>query len=76
MTIKTNSDEDETKYETKRKYEIINVKKIIGKHMIAINDNDYGNPYDQSNDNKKRKEQITKIITLLLMCVVIKTAII
>ena len=54
----------------------MNVKKIIGKHMIAINDNDYGNPYDQSNGNKKRKEQITKIITLLLMCVVIKTAII
>ena len=76
MTIETNSDEDETKYETKRKYEIMNIKKIIGKHMIAINDNDCGNNYDQSNDNKKRKEQITKIITLLLMCVVIKTAII
>ena len=45
--------------------------------MIIINDNDYSNPYDESNDNKtKIKEWITKIIKVLLMCVVIKTIII
>ena len=40
--------------------------------MIIINDNDYSNPYDKSNDNNKKKEWITKTITLLLMCVAIK----
>ena len=41
--------------------------------MIIINDNDYSNPYDESNDNKtKIKEWITKIIKVLLACVVIK----
>ena len=45
--------------------------------MIIINDNDYSNPYDESNDNKtKIKEWITKIIKVLLACVVIKTLII
>ena len=45
--------------------------------MIIINDNDYSNPYDESNDNKtKIKEWITKIIKVLLTCVVIKTIII
>ena len=44
--------------------------------MIIIIDNDYGNPYDESNDNKtKIKEWITKIIKVLLTCVVIKTTI-
>ena len=44
--------------------------------MIIINDNDYSNPYDESNDNKtKIKEWITKIIKVLLTCVVIKTTI-
>ena len=44
--------------------------------MIIINDNDYSNPYDESNDNKtKIKEWITKIIKALLACVVIKTLI-
>ena len=41
--------------------------------MKPINDNDYSNPYDESNDNKtKIKGRITKIIKLLLTCVVIK----
>ena len=45
--------------------------------MIIINDNDYSNPYDKSNDNKtKVKEWITKIIKVLLARVVIKTIII
>ena len=45
--------------------------------MIIINDNDYSNPYDESNDNKaKLKESITKIIKVLLACVVIKRLII
>ena len=44
--------------------------------MIIINDNDYSNPYDESNDNKtKIKEWITKIIKPLLACVVIKALI-
>ena len=35
--------------------------------MIVINDNDYSNPYSESNDNKTRiKEWITKIIKVLL----------
>ena len=39
--------------------------------MIIINDNDYGNTYDESNDNKtKFKEWITKIIKVVLACVV------
>ena len=46
------------KYEMKRKYEIMNVKvevhQCISKHMIIINDNDYSNPYDESNDNKSK----------------------
>ena len=42
--------------------------------MIIVNDHDYSNPYDESNDNKiKIKEWITKIIKVLLACVVIKT---
>ena len=42
--------------------------------MIIINDNDYTNPYDESNDNKpKIKEWITKIIKVMLTCEVIKT---
>ena len=45
--------------------------------MIIINDNDYSNPYDESNDNKaKLKESITKIIKVLLACMVIKRLII
>ena len=45
--------------------------------MIIINGNDYSNPYDESNDNKtKIKERKTKIIKVLLTCVVIKTMII
>ena len=44
--------------------------------MIIINDNDYSNPYDQSNDNKtKVKEWIIQIIKVLLACVVIKALI-
>ena len=44
--------------------------------MIIINDNDYSNPDDESNDNKtKIKEWITKIIKVLLAYVVIKTLI-
>ena len=40
--------------------------------MIIINDNDYSNPYDESNDNKaKIKEWITKIIKVLPACMVI-----
>ena len=42
--------------------------------MIIINDNDYSNPYDESNDNKaKIKEWITKIIKVLPACMVIIT---
>ena len=45
--------------------------------MIIINDNDYSNPYDESNDNKtKIKEWITKLIKVLLVCVVINTLIV
>ena len=45
--------------------------------MIMINDNDYTNPYDERNDSKtKIKEWITKIIKVLLTCVVIKAIII
>ena len=45
--------------------------------MIDIDDNDYSNPYSESNDNKaKIKEWITKIIKVLPACVVIKTIII
>ena len=36
------------------------------KKRIIINDNDYSNACDKSNDNKKIKEWITKTITLLL----------
>ena len=44
--------------------------------MIVVNDHDYSNPYDESNDNKiKIEEWITKIIKVLLACVVIKTLI-
>ena len=51
--------------------------KLISKHMIIINDNDYSNPYDESNSNKtKIKEWITKITKVQLTCVVIKTIII
>ena len=34
------------------KYEIMNVKVV--KYKIIINDNDYSNPYDESNDNKTK----------------------
>ena len=45
--------------------------------MIIIYDNDYSNPYDESNDNKtKIKEWITKLIKVLLVCVVINTLIV
>ena len=45
--------------------------------MIIINDNDYSNPYDKSNDNKTTiKEWITKIMKVLLACVVIETVMI
>ena len=37
--------------------------------MVIINDDDYGNPYDESNGNK------AKIITVLLACVIMKTII-
>ena len=60
------------------KYEKGNMKlwtlkyKLTSKHMIIINDNDYSNPYDESNDNKaKIKEWITKIIKVLPACMVI-----
>ena len=42
--------------------------------MIMINDNDYSNAYNKSNDNKKKIKWITKI--LLLTCEVIKAIII
>ena len=36
---------------------------LISKWMIIIDNNDYSNPYDESNDDKtKIKERITKII--------------
>ena len=42
--------------------------------MIIVNDNDYSNPYDESNDNKtKIKEWIIEIIKVLLACVVMKS---
>ena len=45
--------------------------------MIIINDNDYSNSFDESNDNKtKVKEWIAKIMKELLACVLIKTFII
>ena len=45
--------------------------------LIMINDNDYSNPCDESNENKtKIKEWITKTIKVLLTCVIIKTTII
>ena len=44
--------------------------------MIIINDDDYGNPYDESNGNKaKIKELITKMLKVILACVEIKTII-
>ena len=44
--------------------------------MIIINDDDYGSSYDESNGNKaKIKELITKMLKVLLACVVIKTII-
>ena len=44
--------------------------------MMIINDDDYGNPYDKSNGNKaKIKELITKMLKVILACVVIKTII-
>ena len=44
--------------------------------MIIINDSDYSNFYDESNDNKtKVKKWITKKIEVLLACMVIKTII-
>ena len=47
--------------------------KLLSTHMIIVNDNEYSNPYEESNDNKtKIKEWITKIMKVLLTCVVIK----
>ena len=44
--------------------------------MIIINDSDYSNFYDESNDNKtKVKKWITKKIEVLLACMAIKTII-
>ena len=70
-------------YEIKRKYEIMNVKVVViiwiniwnmWWQMIIINDDDYGNPCDESNGNKaKIKEWMIKIIKVILACVVIKT---
>ena len=41
--------------------------------MIIINDNNYSNPHDESNDNKtKIKEWITKIIKVLLALIINK----
>ena len=41
--------------------------------MIIINNNNYSNPYDESNDSKRKiKEWRTKIIKVLLACIVIK----
>ena len=42
------------KYEMKRKYENMNVKIELDNYMIIINDNDYSNPDDKSNDNKTK----------------------
>ena len=52
----------------------MNVKvEVDQKKMLILNDNDYSNPYDKSNDNKtKIKDKITTIIKRLLICVVIK----
>ena len=44
--------------------------------MIIINNDDYSDPYDKSNDNNKIKKWITKIITLLPRCAVINKIII
>ena len=45
--------------------------------MITINENGCSNIYDESDDKKtKIKEWITKIIKVLLTCVVIKAIII
>ena len=45
--------------------------------MKIIDDNDWSNTYDESDDNKtKIKEWTTKIIKVLLTCVVIKALII
>ena len=45
--------------------------------MIMINDNDYSNPYNKSNDNKKLiNKLITRVITLPQTYVVIETIII
>ena len=45
--------------------------------MIIINDNDYCNPYDESDNYETEiKEWIRKMIKVLLTCVVIKTIII
>ena len=45
--------------------------------MIIINDNDYSNLYDESNDNTKKLEDwIIKITTVLLTYVIIKIRII
>ena len=42
----------------KKKYEIMNGKvdfyQPFSKHIIIINDNDYSNPYDESNDKKTK----------------------
>ena len=45
--------------------------------MIIINDNDYSNPYNERNyDKTKIKEWISKLIKVLLTCLVIKTIVI
>ena len=66
------------KYKMKGEYGIMNVKvELISKSIVIINVNDSSNPYDKSDVNKtKIKERITKMIKVLLMCVVITTIII
>ena len=45
--------------------------------MIIINDNDYSNPYNERNyDKTKIKEWISKLIKVLLTCVVTQTIVI
>ena len=38
------------------------VRSKFSKHMMIIDDNDYSNPYDKSNDNKKTKRINNNII--------------
>ena len=55
------------------KKEIWNYERWISKHVIIVNDSDYSNPYNESNDNKAViKEWIAEVVKVLLTCVVIK----